>query len=363
MPSESQAMVSSERHHKGHQPAYNIGQQRGPAHKLYQRHYGTPVHRSCNASDGQKPLDASIGKARSGRLVSGGVNFLHSETEHSVCHAMCIVIDDFGLHTGINHAALQLADMGHIHAISCMVGGPAWLVGSKLLQSLKPHQLDLGLHLDLTETPLLLGATQPLGALIRNCYSRQIDPKALRAEIRLQLDTFEQTIGRRPDYIDGHQHVHQFPIVRDELLQELSARYGDFKPWLRSTRRARTRKTLQPLGWRDKLKPWTIEQLGAAGLAAMACSLGYLQNRCLLGVYDFCGGQDRYDQLLGGWISVAGHGDLLMCHPSLVASSGDLLIQARMAEFQVLSHPALLKRFSRAHIALRPMSQILASGL
>jgi chitin disaccharide deacetylase len=276
-------------------------------------------------------------------------------------------VDDFGLHAGINQAALRLAAMGHVQAIGCLVGcmveGTAWPGWSRLLRRLEPHQVDLGLHLDLTESPLLLRPFQPLTRLIRDSFLHRLDRKALRAEIRAQLDSFEQVVGRMPAFIDGHQHVHQFPVVRSELLEELGDRYGWSKPWLRSTRRARNTWADQRPARRDLVKPWVIEQLGARGLASMARRLGYPQNARLLGVYDFRGGPQRYQQFLAVCLSAARNGDLLMCHPSLPDHANDPLIEARHAEFQVLSDPAFTVQLRDAGIDVWPMSRILGGGI
>jgi chitin disaccharide deacetylase len=193
-----------------------------------------------------------------------------------------------------------------------------------------------------------------LSAVIRDSFLHRLDRRAVRAEIKAQLDEFEQGVGRGPAYIDGHQHVHQLPIVRSELLQELGERYGHGKPWLRSTRRSRA---LQDR-WRDRFKPWLIEQLGAAGLATMARRLGYPQNSHLLGVYDFRGGAQQYRRRLAAWLSAARDGDLLMCHPSLAVPCNDTLIEARHAEYQVLSDPALVQQLLDAGTLTRPMSRI-----
>lgn len=270
--------------------------------------------------------------------------------------AICIAVDDFGLHAGINRAALQLAAMGRVHAIGCMVGGPAWAAAGRALRQLEPDQVDLGLHLDLTETPLSPGAPRSLAALVGDSFLGRIDRRAVRAQVRAQLDAFEQAIGRGPAYVDGHRHVHQLPTVRSELLAEVGARYGAFRPWLRSTRRP------QGPAWRSPVKPWVIEQLGARGLASAARGLGYPQNRHLLGVYDFQGGAARYAALLAAWLHAAGHADLLMCHPSRAAHAADPLIDARNAEFQVLSGADFDTLRADAGVELQPMSRILQAA-
>ena len=269
--------------------------------------------------------------------------------------ALCIAVDDFGLHEGINRAALELAAAGRVQALGCMVGGPAWPVGSRALRAAELERVDVGLHLDLTEVPLPPVQARALGAVVRDSFLGRIDRRVVRAQIRAQLDAFEQATGGRPAYVDGHQHVHQLPTVRDELLAELGERYGagGHRPWLRSTLRP-------PLpGGRLAFKPWVIELLGARGLVDACRRQGYAQNRHLLGVYDFRGGAARYAELLAVWLRAAGEADLLMCHPSREAPVADTLIQARQAEFEVLSGAAFDGLRAAAGIDLQPMSRIL----
>jgi len=252
--------------------------------------------------------------------------------------------------------------MGRAQAIGCMVGGPSWRTWHRLLRRLDRARVDLGLHLDFTEAPLLPGTLRSLRTLIRESFLHRLDRRAVRAEIRAQLDTFELALGQAPAYIDGHQHVHQFPIVRDELLGELAERYGEYKPWLRSTSRDREAGACARWGWRSALKPWIVQRLGATGLASAAKELGYPQNGRLLGVYDFTGASERYGRLLADWLSTSRQGDLLMCHPSVALNCADPLIDARCAEFKVLSDPGFEEQLAHASVTLQPMSQILASA-
>jgi predicted glycoside hydrolase/deacetylase ChbG (UPF0249 family) len=285
----------------------------------------------------------------------------HVAAEHSGQRAISIAVDDFGQHAGINQAALRLAEIGRAQAIGCMVGGPSWTKWNHRLRPLDRALIDVGLHLDFTETPLLPGTLRSLNSLIRDSFLLRLDRRAVRAEIKAQLNAFELAIGRAPAYVDGHQHVHQFPVVRDELLAELAERYGEFKPWLRSTRMVREAGAHAPSGWRSSLKPWIVQRLGAAGLASAARELGYPQNGRLLGVYDFAGGPDHYSRLIANWLSSSRQGDLLMCHPSVAIDCADPMIDARRAEFEVLSGPAFEVQLKDAAVTLRPMSHILAT--
>ena len=93
---------------------------------------------------------------------------------------------------------------------------------------------ETGLHLDFTQHPLLL-QPQRMGPLIVRSWWRVLRPTEVRNEIRAQLDAFEHHTGRSPSYVDGHQHIHQVPVVRDVLLAELQTRYAGCLPWLRNT--------------------------------------------------------------------------------------------------------------------------------
>jgi hypothetical protein len=251
-----------------------------------------------------------------------------------------------------------------VQAIGCQVGGPAWVDGARLLRGLPSGQADLGLHLDLTERPLAPDQARPLGRLIADAYGRRLDLAALRRQVRAQLDAFAQALGRAPDYVDGHQHVHQLPGVRDVLLAELAALQAQAQtgngpgPWLRATR-APAGLARAGLPW---FKPRVIEALGAAGLASRMHARGLAGNRCLLGVYDFSGGPGRYARLLAGWLRAMAPGDLLMCHPGSADCGAAALGGARHAEFQVLSGDGFGALCRQAGVDLQPMSRILGAS-
>lgn len=272
-------------------------------------------------------------------------------SQHIEGAMICLVLDDFGLHAGINTAAERLAAMGRLQAVGTLVGAPAWRKGSTTLRRLDAAGLDIGLHLDLTEAPLLRTSRRSLSSLVALAYANRLDRSMLQLEIRAQVDAFETQLGHAPAFVDGHQHVHQLPVVRDALLTELTERYGSALPWLRSTRTPDT-----------SLKAQAIGALGARGLANLARRADARQNRRLLGVYDFRGGAARYRQLLAAWLDRAQSGDLLMCHAGLPLSQDDPLRDTRHAEYEVLAEPSFDLMVESRGITLWPMSRILARG-
>ena len=219
--------------------------------------------------------------------------------------SIAVCLDDFGLHPGVNQAALQLANLGRITAVSCMVAAPAWTAGAARLADLPRERVDLGLHLDFTEHTFDAKARRRLPVLIALAQTRRLDPALIRREIVAQLDAFEQAVGRIPAHVDGHQHVHQFPVIRETLIAVLLERYPRERPWLRRTRR--------PAGLAG-FKPWLIERLGCEALSESARAHGFAQNESLLGVYGFDGDASRYADRLAHWLAIASEADLLMCH-------------------------------------------------
>jgi predicted glycoside hydrolase/deacetylase ChbG (UPF0249 family) len=248
-------------------------------------------------------------------------------------------VDDYGLHAGINQAALNLARLNRISAISCLVDGPAWPAGWKTLQAADATHVEVGLHLNFTEDFGQNRIVHPLPKLIFLTYARALDRAELGRDIQRQLECFESATGRMPDFVDGHQHVHQLPVIRDTLLGVLNERYRSRRPWLRAT--------YPPKHWPNirlplsvKFKSRLIGFLGASALSRLARKHGYGQNHHLLGVYGFDVSERRYLHNLRAWLKTATNGDVLMCHPSLTGPWDDPLLGARYHEYRVLAGDA-----------------------
>lgn len=245
---------------------------------------------------------------------------------------MILCADDFALHPLVDDAVLQLARAGRLSATSCMTTAPRWPQAARSLALLRP-QLSVGLHFNLTEGH---GGSTPahgLGRVIRQAYARQWAPARLQALWRTQLDAFEHAMGTAPDFIDGHQHVHQLPGVREALLRELQARYGqDAMPWIRSTAPA-------PGQWRNP-KAAVIAVLGGWIAGRRWRSAGLHTNHGFAGVYGFdAPDAAHYGALMKGWLAQARDGGLLMCHPATAPVPDDAIGHQRPIEFAYLMSP------------------------
>jgi predicted glycoside hydrolase/deacetylase ChbG (UPF0249 family) len=239
---------------------------------------------------------------------------------------LCICADDFGMSPGINAAVLDLIARGNLSATGCLVLREAWPRGLPALRRVDAARVDVGLHLDLTPPRSPRAGEPGLGPLILRCYTRSAPRRQLRQTIAEQLARFEDGLGRAPAFVDGHRHVHQLPMVRELLLEELSRRYTAAPPWLRNTRPGAA-----------ALKPRVIHALGGRALVHEAARRSIPTSRGLLGVYDFAGGVTGYRRRLLAWLSAARSGDVLMCHPSLAEDAGTPHHEARAAEYTVLA--------------------------
>jgi hypothetical protein len=262
---------------------------------------------------------------------------------------LCVCADDFGLHSGINAAVVELAHAGRISATSCMVKRGAWDAGAQALRRVGALQVDAGLHLDLTQ-PLPGRAGEPrLTGLLARSYLGLLGRAQVLREIRDQFARFEDGLGRPPAFVDGHRHVHQLPTVREVLVEEMSKRYGDSSPpWLRST--VPPRQHPRALGG---IKAELIFALGGARLLACAAERSIPASGRLLGVYDFSGTAQDYRNRLERWVDECRSGDVLMCHPSQGCRGPDDPIDpARRNEYAVLLDFEFPHRTARGSVEL-----------
>lgn len=265
-----------------------------------------------------------------------------------------ICADDFGLSPSINRAILMLAQDGRLSATSCMTEGPFWGSDACRLQSLP---IDKGLHLNFTESfGGLAAGKMPLGKLIFRAYARQLDHQRIRASIDEQLDRFEQSLGQAPDFIDGHQHVHQLPIIRDQLIGAIQSRYR-VMPWIRSTDPPSS--GLAGIRLKDGLKAAVIHALGGSTLERQCRQAGLAVNTGFVGVYGFDLDADGYRHRLDQWLSFAPDKALLMCHPGQTDDVPDVIAKAREVEFSVMNSMAFKEMLTRHGVHVTRLSHCL----
>lgn len=156
---------------------------------------------------------------------------------------LVVCADDYGLAPGVSAAIATLIEAGRLSATSCMSALPDWPRAAPPLRTVVARvPADIGLHLTLTDQPALSRSARaawgerlpPLGRLLALALARRLPAAAVAGEIRAQLDAFEDAWGAPPDHVDGHQHVHVLPGVREPLLAELLRRYPRGRVWVRN---------------------------------------------------------------------------------------------------------------------------------
>lgn len=254
-------------------------------------------------------------------------------TVSSSDRAFILCADDYGLHPAVDAAVQQLTLAGRLSATSCMTTSPRWTQAAPLLQALRPR-LSVGLHFNLTESHGGTVPAQSLATVIRQAYTGHWSAAEMRAMWTQQLEAFEQALGTPPDFIDGHQHVHQLPGLCDAMLHVLQQRYApQHMPWVRST---------APVGtlWRSP-KAAIIALLGGWQTTCSLRKAGVMINQGFGGVYGFdASSPESYGTQMAQWLEQVQTGTLLMCHPATQEVVGDAIGSQRPVEFAYLMSEA-----------------------
>ncbi|MES2261672.1 MAG: ChbG/HpnK family deacetylase [Pseudomonadota bacterium] len=234
--------------------------------------------------------------------------------------------DDIGMHPSIDAAVTSLCESGIVTSASVMALARPERASIARMASLG---VDLGLHLDFTSAMAnrQYRTDRTVASTIVACWSGRISLAQARAVVRDQLERFGELTGRAPAFVDGHEHVHQFPVIRHALLDVLAEQPGP-RIYIRSTR---------PLRWRG-IKAEVIGRLGAGQMNRMARHAGHRCNDDFFGVYNLNDDTDLAP-LWQRWLAcVPARGALAMCHPAgcdNTRSAGEL--RQRLREFRFLA--------------------------
>jgi predicted glycoside hydrolase/deacetylase ChbG (UPF0249 family) len=237
--------------------------------------------------------------------------------------------DDFGYSRGTSQVIARLAHAGRINAVSCMAVMPGWDRDAKLLSRLEGH-CQLGLHLTLTdERPLSAmlhyapADTMPTaGALLRQAFFRDLPTSEIAVEVGRQFAAFSNRVGRSPDFVDCHQHVHHLPGIREIVLEETARRAPS--AWVRSC--SDTPAALLARAFPGKA-------IGSAwhsrGYTRLAARFGLATNHSFAGHYDF---SPRFASVFPRFFDRASDHHVIMTHPGADDRAGDPIAKARVRE-------------------------------
>lgn len=232
-----------------------------------------------------------------------------------------LVADDYGISPAVNEGIRELILRGRINATSVMTAAPSFsnaeAVPLTILRA-GSQRIAIGLHVTLTAPfrplssgygPLQNGTFLPLKATLRAAILRRLKPQKIAVEIGAQIKAFTTAFGRPPDFIDGHQHVHIFPQVREAVIA--AVRHAAPDAWLRHCG-----STLSFAKLLSDRKGLLIDHLSAA-LQKRAGKFGLKTNPAFAGTYSFKESAD-YPALFPGFLTDLPDGSVVMCHPGHV---------------------------------------------
>lgn len=255
-----------------------------------------------------------------------------------------LIADDYGFSPGVSETIRTLLETGRLSGTGCMTLFDDWRDHARALAE-TDGRFVIGMHLTLTDFPALsTGRTMPdLKRLLANH-----DAEAIGMEANAQLARFRESFGRDPDFIDGHQHVHFLPPVR----QWLAGRFADLptakRPWLRGAPTLRAAPALV------KAKV-IVARLLARGFDAEMRRHGFVVEGPLCGFYDWRR-PGAFARALDLFIDRAPDGSVVMCHPGTVDDvlrRRDVFTDARNEERDALASEDFPQRLESASLRLK----------
>jgi predicted glycoside hydrolase/deacetylase ChbG (UPF0249 family) len=286
-------------------------------------------------------------------LKTMGVTTVGVANDLSTPRHVWLCADDYGMSTAVNVAIRDLVVRRRLNATSVMTAAPSFHrseAHALAVLNSGAARVAIGLHVTLTAPfqplsdgygPLRGGKFLSLGATMVHAFLRRLDGEALRREITAQLKMFVHTFGRTPDFIDGHQHVHLFPTIRDAVLAV--AKTNAPQAWLRQCGRL----TPHRLSFAGR-KAWLLDRL-SRDFRARAQAQQARTNTGFAGAYEFRDDAD-FSALFAGFLDEVPDGGLIMCHPGFVD-----------AELQRLDPLTTLREREYGFLAGRTFPQLLAS--
>jgi predicted glycoside hydrolase/deacetylase ChbG (UPF0249 family) len=263
--------------------------------------------------------------------------------------------DDYGISPAVSGAIRELIGRRRINATSVMVVAPSFNQDEAKALLRAAEGCAIGLHVTLTApfrplsagfTPLRDGAFLTLSAMLFRAHLRALQPGLLATEISNQFDAFKRAFGRPPDFVDGHQHVHIFPQVRDAFLH--IAKRAAPNAWVRQCERPRASGRLADL------KALVLDR-HSIYFRKLAEHHGVRTNPAFAGTYAFVPDAD-YAALFPTFLKRMPDGGLIMCHPGKVDAELERLdpvTDLREREFAYFNGDEFSELLAKQGFALR----------
>lgn len=261
--------------------------------------------------------------------------------------------DDYGIAPGVSRAIRDLIARRALTATGCMTAGAWWPEEGAALRPLA-NLADCGLHITLTDQPPLgamprtapAGVLPRLGRLTAAAYMGRLDRGEIAAEIDRQIARFSSVIGAPPMFLDGHQHVHQLPIVRD-LVVARARGMGAYLRYATEPLPAILRRGVAVA------RAAAISLMGV-GLRRQGRAAGVAGNSVFRGVRDFSP-RESYPLLFPRYLERPVPGMMVACHPGLVDDAlraVDPVTGPREGEYRYFMDDAFARDLAAAGVRL-----------
>lgn len=253
--------------------------------------------------------------------------------------------DDFGQTAENSQGIAQLLAQQRISATSCMTNCYQFVRQAPLLQRFL-GKADIGLHFNLTHDDSLVTGEKFSGLpmLLLKSYSYLLSRNMLEKELMAQITAFEKALGQLPDYIDGHQHIHQFPMIRDVLVNVYLRCYPKKDAYVRVL-------NFTPTNSKERI----LHFLGANALQKLLDQQDIPHNSSFAGIYNLSG-MENYRQLFQRFLARSENNGIIMCHAGLASKDrSDPIIAARTNEYRYFLSEDFIRDCAEANAVIAPL--------
>ncbi|BEV73695.1 ChbG/HpnK family deacetylase [Paludibacterium sp. THUN1379] len=252
---------------------------------------------------------------------------------------LILCADDFAQSPAISRGILALIDAGRLSATSVFSLSDCW---PELAPELSDRAVDVGLHFNLTEA--LGQPVRGLGYWLLMSQLRTLSRQQLCHQWLQQIDAFADKLGRLPDYLDGHQHVHALPVVRAAMTDAIALRWpAADKPYIRRPDR------LADAG--DSAFKGRVLRGCCAGFSGHLQQHGLQGPDWFAGLYSLTPAAD-FAGLMRHWLQTMPDGGLIMCHPGDPDERPDPISATRPLEWAWLAGDGFADDMASAGVTL-----------
>ena len=274
--------------------------------------------------------------------------------------SLSICADDFGITHNVNKAIIKLILNKRLTETSCIVLTENFKKDAKKLISFK-NEIGIGLHLTLTDFKPLsekynlnINGNMPSNlSLLIKCMQKKIDKKLIFDEIDLQILNFKKHFGFYPNFIDGHHHVHQFPLIRECLIDVIKKRKLVNKIWVRNTHEKLNKIIKRNV---SIFKTYLISFFGKK-FKYLVKKNSIKTNDGFSGIYDFSHNAN-FEDLFDKFIMYSGKNHVLMVHPGYsdeILSNLDSVTVTRDMELNFLLSNDFFNVLKKKNITLKKL--------